>query len=82
MKKKGKGKGNKIISIDKKKFEAKEDQLMYLVTFKKGLYAMLLNNTRGIKFLTSSSGRMDNARKYSAFCLADTLAKRNLSYLK
>ena len=32
----GKGKGNKIISIDKKKFEAKEDQLMYLVTFKKG----------------------------------------------
>ena len=32
----GKGKGNKIISVDKKKFEAKEDQLLFLVTYKKG----------------------------------------------
>ena len=31
-----KGKGNKIISIDKKKFEAKENKLIFIKTLKKG----------------------------------------------
>ena len=31
-----KGKGNKIISIDKKKYEAKEDKLKFVITFCKG----------------------------------------------